>query len=92
MTTIRSNSPSHLRGMHVFAKRRMLSLLLKAKKVLSAGKKLKQLDEELLALYDAVDGMSHVKENLNEELDYRYRYNTPFSIGTCNVADWTRSR
>jgi tripeptidyl-peptidase-2 len=49
-----------------------ISLLLKAKKDLSSGKNLKQLDEELLTLYDLVDGMSHVKENLKESMCYRY--------------------
>jgi tripeptidyl-peptidase-2 len=49
-----------------------ISLLLKAKKDLSSGKNLKQLDEELLTLYDLMDGMSHVKENLKESLCYRF--------------------
>lgn len=49
-----------------------ISLLLKAKKDISSGKKLKKLDEELLVLFDSVDGMSHVKENLQEGIYYRY--------------------
>ena len=49
-----------------------ISLLLKAKKDISSGKNLKQLDEELLTLFDLIDGMSHVKENFQEGLCYRY--------------------
>jgi len=49
-----------------------ISLLLKAKKDLSSGKNLKLLDDELLSLFDVVDGMSHVKENLNEGLYCRH--------------------
>ena len=54
-----------------------ISLLLKAKKDLSSGNNLKLLlldldDELLLTLFDVVDGMSHVKENLNEGLYCRH--------------------
>ena len=49
-----------------------ISLLLKAKKDLSSGKNLKQLDDELLLLFDSIDGMSHLTENLKEGMYYRY--------------------
>ena len=49
-----------------------ISLLLKAKKDLSSGKNLKHLDDELLLLFDSIDGMSHLTENLKEGLYYRY--------------------
>ena len=39
---------------------------------MTVASKLKKLDEELLVLFDSVDGMSHVKENLQEGIYYRY--------------------
>lgn len=48
-----------------------LSLLLKAKKDLTSGKNLKQLDEELIVFLESSDS-SHLKDNLQESLYCRY--------------------
>ena len=48
-----------------------ISILLKAKKDLT-GKSLKQIDEELLKVYDCCEGMCNLSVNLKEEMDRRF--------------------
>ncbi|KAL7541337.1 hypothetical protein ACHAXR_010827 [Thalassiosira sp. AJA248-18] len=49
-----------------------ISILLKAKKDLPVVKGLKQVDEELIKVYDLLDGMKHLSENLKEEIQSRF--------------------
>jgi hypothetical protein len=49
-----------------------LSLILKAKKDLTAGKNLKQLDDELLEILGSLEATGHLKTNIKDSLHCRY--------------------